>query len=349
MKFISTWIGAACLVIGSSGPVVAWDYEGHRIVNQIALSSLPTNFPSFVLTPAARERIAFLAGEPDRWRNSTDLPLKHFNGPDHYIDLEELADVGLSVTNLSHFRYEFMAQLAVGRDRHATNLPAIDPAKNLDKTRELVGFLPWAITEQYAKLKSAFSYLKAFEENGTPEEIANAQENIVSIMGVMGHYVGDATQPLHTTKHFNGWVGENPRGYTTNRSFHSWIDGGYNLKTGLAFDGFSSKIKPAKMLWPGNPAARHDDVFPEAMEFILEQFRLVETLYRLEKDGRLSGDGENGLKGVEFIRGQMLKAGQKLGDFWWSAYRQAGPDNYLKARLIERKYGKGGKPPSGQP
>ena len=74
----------------ASGPQVAWDYEGHRIVNHIALSSLPTNFLAFVRTPAALERIAILAGEPDRWRNITDLPLKHFNGPDHYIDLEEL-------------------------------------------------------------------------------------------------------------------------------------------------------------------------------------------------------------------------------------------------------------------
>ena len=30
-------------------------------------------------------------GEPDRWRNTTDLPIKHFNGVDHYLDAEELA------------------------------------------------------------------------------------------------------------------------------------------------------------------------------------------------------------------------------------------------------------------
>ena len=36
----------------------AWDYEGHRLINQIALASLPTNFPAFVFTPAAKERIA---------------------------------------------------------------------------------------------------------------------------------------------------------------------------------------------------------------------------------------------------------------------------------------------------
>ena len=212
-----------------------------------------------------------------------------------------------------------------------------------------MGFLPWAIAEQYAKLKSAFSYLKAFEEKGAPEEIANAQGNVIDLMGVMGHYVGDAAQPLHTTKHFIGWVGENPAGYSTNRNFHSWIADGYNLKTGLAFDRFTSKIKPAKMLWPGNPLARHDDVFPEAMEFIPEQFKLAETLYQMAGDGKLSGDGGHGLKGVSSSNGRCSRRGRSWAIFWWSAYQQAGPDNYLKARLIERGDGKGGGAPSAQP
>src|SRR5258708_1610782 len=83
------------LVLSGLQPVQAWDYEGHRLVNQLALSSLPPNFPAFVRKPVAAERVAFLAGEPDRWRNTPDLPLKHFNEPDHYIDIEELALYGM--------------------------------------------------------------------------------------------------------------------------------------------------------------------------------------------------------------------------------------------------------------
>src|ERR1044071_927342 len=71
-------------------PVFAWDYEGHRVVNQLALASLPSDFPAFIHSPTNEERIAFLAGEPDRWRNNQDVTLRHANGPDHYIDLEEL-------------------------------------------------------------------------------------------------------------------------------------------------------------------------------------------------------------------------------------------------------------------
>src|SRR5437763_7430745 len=154
----------------------AWDYEGHRLVNQLALATLPTNFPAFVQTPEARERIGFLSGEPDRWRNTSDLPLKHFNSPDHFIDLEDLALYHMKPSTLSHFRYEFTAQLAVARAADPKIFPPIVATNDLDRTRALIGFLPWTITEYYAKLKSAFSYLKTFEADGNAEEISNARQ-----------------------------------------------------------------------------------------------------------------------------------------------------------------------------
>ena len=211
----------------------AWDYEGHHAINELALASLPADFGGFTLTPAMKNRIAFLGGEPDRWRNVGDLPLKHFNGPDHYIDLEDLKLYGLTPETLPLMRYDFVAVIARERAAHPDKFPPIDPAKDADHTRELSGFLPWAITENYEKLKSCFSYLKTFQKyGGTPEEIANAEANIVYVMGVMGHFVGDGSQPLHTTMHFNGWVGDNPHGYTTSLKFHPWIDGGYFRQTG---------------------------------------------------------------------------------------------------------------------
>jgi hypothetical protein len=316
----------------------AWDYEGHRLVNHLALASLPGNFPGFVQSADAQERIAFLAGEPDRWRNTHDLPLKHFNSPDHFIDVEDLAFYRLKPSTLSHFRYEFTSQLALVRAANPRNFPPINSTNDVDRTKALIGFLPWTVTEYYAKLKSAFSYLKTFEEAGTPEEIANARDNVIFFMGVMGHFVGDATQPLHTTRHFNGWVGRNPRGYTTNRTFHSWIDGGYFQKSGVFnFADLKKQLRPARLLWPGDPKVPHEDAFPEVMRFILEQHKQVVPLYELEKKGKLSGDGEIGLQGRAFLAGQIVTAAQKLGDFWYSAWQQAPPDTDLKSRLMERE------------
>ena len=327
----------ASLGINSS---LAWDYEGHRIVNQLALASLPTNFPSFVHAPAASERVAFLSGEPDRWRNTTDLSLKHFNGPDHYLDIEGLDACGLNPEMLPVCRYDFVAQLALARKAHPEKFPQIEPGKNEDHTRELLGFLPWAITESYGKLKSSFSYLKAFEEGeGTPEEISNAQQDILYVMGVMGHYVGDASQPLHTTVHHHGWVGDNPHHYTTKPSFHSWIDGGYFAKIGGAnLKELTNKLRPAQPVALNGRTAKPEEMFQAAMIFILEQHKLLEPLYQLDKDGKLSGEGESGLQGKPFLEGQLIKSGQMLGDIWFSAWQQAPPDAYLKAQLAKRKH-----------
>ena len=325
-----------CIPVLFSAAAHAWDYEGHRWVNQLALASLPTNFPSFVRDAKVQERIAFLAGEPDRWRNTSDLTLKHFNAPDHYIDIDDLPDYGLTTESLSPFRYEFTAQLALARAKHPEKFAAIDPAQNTDHTRELVGFLPWTITEYYGKLKSAFSYLKTFEENGTPEEIENAQQNVAYVMGVMGHFVGDAAQPLHTTKHFNGWVGANPKNYPTHKTFHSWIDGGFIKKTGLELSEIQPRIKTAAALPALNANTKHPDVFPSVIAYINEQHTLVEPIYELEKNHQISVPGDSA-KGREFIKTQLAKGGQMLGNLWYSAWQQAEADTYLKARLLDRK------------
>lgn len=47
--------GTLCLLDGlCSVNAGAWDYEGHYVINQLALATLPTNFPAFTLTPSAR-------------------------------------------------------------------------------------------------------------------------------------------------------------------------------------------------------------------------------------------------------------------------------------------------------
>ncbi len=348
MKILSLcrWVAGGALAI--SLPMVAtlgaWDYEGHRIVNQLALDALPTNFPAFVKTPAARERIAFLGGEADRWRNSPELTFKHASSPDHYIDFEELDVVGLDAKSLSPFRYEFATQFAQARAAHADKLPPIDPLKNSDRTREWVGFLPWAIVEQQAKLKSAFSYLRAFEKfGGTAEEIANAQQNVIYLMGVMGHFVADGSQPLHTTVHHHGWVGPNPKGYPTNASIHQWIDGGFIKRAGLTKSDLSPRMRSAKAIVATNAGGLSSNLFPVVTGWLIEQHRQVEPLYQLEKTGGFSGRGEVvPEEGRQFVATQLVRAAQMLSDLWRAADEQAPEDAFLRDLLLKRQRGGSG-------
>ncbi len=330
-------LGFAFLIF-AAGPALAWDYPGHRIINQLALAGLPADFPAFVRTPENAARIAFLAGEPDRWRNVADLPLRHDNAMDHYIDLEQLAWAGLDPARLSPLRYEFALQFAAGRSAHAGKFPFITPEKDADHVREWPGFLPWAIIEYYDRLKSAFSYLKAYEEAGTPVEIANAQANIVYLMGVMGHFVGDGSQPLHTTVQTNGWIGPNPNGYTTWKGFHAWIDGGFIAKAGIKFDDLAPSARRAQRLATGPRTDGRDPVFVAIVDYLGRQHEQVGPLYELDKAGKLRADGTPGsLDGKAFIEEQLLRGSEMLASLWVTAWRDAPEDAYLHTQLLRHR------------
>lgn len=349
MKF-RTFVSVAFTMVTLAPLARAWDYEGHRLVNRVALAALPKDFPAFVRDPANAERVAFLAGEPDRWRNVPDLPLTQANGMDHYLDTEEVTAVGLDLAKLPSFRYDFAAQFAAARAAHAATLPAIDPAKNRDHTREWPGFLPWAITENFGKLRSAFSYLRVYQELGTAEEITNAQQNIVYIMGVMGHYVGDGAQPLHVTMHHHGWVGANPNGYSTWYGIHQWIDGGFIAKAGIKFPDLAPQVETALAI-PLNPQPDgRDPMFVAALNYLLDTVKEVQPLYELEKARKLGRDAQTDRSGAviapaqdvtpearKFIEHRLVTGGEMLAAIWVTAWRTSVRDTFLEKSLAARK------------
>jgi hypothetical protein len=318
-------------------PAAAWDYEGHRLIARLALRTLPPEFPAFVRAPEAIERVAFLSGEPDRWRNTPDLPFAHVNKPDHFFDIDELGGYGLTAEGLSPFRYEATVQFA---GRHAGKT---DPARDPDLTRGRIGFLPWTIVEYQGRLKSGFSYLRAFEQGGTQDEISNAQQNVLYAMGLMAHFVGDAVQPLHATRHFNGWVGENPNGYNTNRTFHSWIDGGFPARLALDLELLVPRLRPARRLSVAGKGANSTNLFPAIIRLIQQSYEKVEPLYRLDRDGKLSSR-QPSAEGREFIVQQMIEGAQVLGDLWITAWQDAPQDFYLRGQLERRRLNRPGPP-----
>ena len=330
LPFATFFAGAATLS--------AWDAPGHRIVNQLALDSLPADFPAFVHEPAAVVRIAFLAGEPDRWSHAVDLPLKHNNWPDHYLDVEQLPDAGLDPMTVSSFRYDFVAAFSKGREAHADKFAAIDSAPDPDHTRHWPGFLPWTVTESYGKLKAAFSALKVYQELGTPEEIANAEADVIFQMGTMGHYVGDLSQPLHTTIHHDGWSGANPHGYYVGKGYHTWIDSGLIAKAGIKAADIEPRLTPAQPLSLALRTDERDPIFVATMDFLLEQNKLVEPLYQMDlehKLGRVNSPVSPEARAL--IEGQLCKGGELLGGLWLTAWRAAQPESYLRSVLMKRK------------
>ncbi|HXE41381.1 MAG TPA: hypothetical protein VN516_00040, partial [Candidatus Baltobacteraceae bacterium] len=190
---------------------------------------------------------------------------------------------------------------------------------------------------------SDFSCLKTFRQYGTPEEVANAQADCIYLMGVMGHYVGDAAQPLHDSLYYDGWTtNNNPKHYTLGvvagtggKRIHTWIDGGYFKKTGgIKVETLVGKIQPATVI----PNAKDPNAFfHNIVDFIVEQDKCVEPLYNMEKNGQLTGEEGKGMDGRPFLEGQLVKAGQLLGNIWLTAWIEApNEDPFLKQQLLDR-------------
>ena len=248
-----------------------------------------------------------------------------------------MAAAGLDADSVSDLRYSFAVKFAQGRLAHPENFPDIAADKNSDSTKEWPGFLPWAITEYYGKLKSAFSYLKTFQKAGTPEEVANAQANVLYIMGVMGHYVGDGAQPLHTTIHHNGWTGDNPERYTRWPGIHSWIDGGFIAKAEITAEKLLPQVTTVQAFELEEQADGRDPIFVVTMAYLMAQNAQGVPFYKLEKDDRFkSNQATKDPIGREFIERQLLRGGEMLGAIWLTAWVNATDDSYLTRQLAKR-------------
>ena len=292
---------------------LGWSGAGHRTITELALDLLPPEAPAWLRESDVRTQIAYQSNEPDRWRGTRIDVLTNENGPDHFLDVELLAKTGHTLQALPRMRYEFVAEVA-----RAT--PVDDkPKRGVSKfKKDEVGYLPYAIVEHQAKLVSSFNTLRILEASGgagREAEVAVARANAIHEMGQLSHFVGDAAQPLHSTIHHHGWVGENPDDFTTDKGFHSYIDGDVVALHKL-------NVTALAELGRGMVAMKQDKVFDEAIALIERSFAAMRPLYVLEKSGELKKEA-----GKVFIRERMADGASVLSGMYWAAWIASEPSS----------------------
>lgn len=304
---------------------LAWNAHGHRTITYLGLDGMGDKTPEWLKDAKVRDRIAFESSEPDRWRSTPFDVLNHENKPEHFLDIEDLDGFGLTLDTLPPLRYEYMRALAVAKYVHPDRIRAYDASKDPDRTKEWPGLLPYAIVEHYAKLQAAFNQARILEQFNDPQrtfQLEQARQNAIYHMGMLSHFVGDAAQPLHTTRYFNGWTGENPNGYTTSTKFHAYIDGGVlekhaitvaSLRPGTKFERTVNALKP----W--------DDV----LEHVRRSHEQVEPLYRLEKSGDLDKEA-----GKAFFEARLRDGASMLAALYTAAWESAAPDHKQIADFV---------------
>jgi hypothetical protein len=275
-----------------------WGNEGHSAINRIAAEKLPPDVPSFLRDAA--DQLAYLGSEPDRWRERSELALKLSQEPDHYINLERLDGMKLPPD-----RYSFYHELYEEREKTAGKPDYLLPEK--------VGLQPYIAIEVYERLVVAFrEYRHALLAHRNPEF---AERDAIFYAGWLGHYVADASNPLHTTIQYNGWVGPNPNGYTTANTIHWKMEGTFVAAN-------QKQLQFADLV--GTSSRLLADPFQDYLSHLRDSHRYVEKVYQLDKSGGFDGEGTP--ESREFIRQRLAAGAQMLRDMWYSAWVQSAQD-----------------------
>jgi hypothetical protein len=282
-------LGLVC-VLAQPQPSYAWGNGGHRLVNRLAASSLPADVPAFLRTPVAIAEIEYLGPEPDRWRSPAEPELVAAQAPEHFIDME-LAD---ALGPLPHKRLDFEASVFAAGQRP-----------------EKIGLQPWEATEVWERLKAAMrEYRKLSASHADTHPVEQA---IVFYAGWLGHYVGDASQPLHTTIQYNGWVGPNPNGYTTGHQIHWQFEGPF-VEANIHDPEARAAMTPIKAI--------DGDIFNVYVAYIRQTKTYVEKVYQLEKAGGFVGAGT--AESRQFTAERLGAGASMLRDMIYTAWLESG-------------------------
>ena len=280
---------------------LAWGSDGHRMINRLAVMTLPNDVPAFLRNGEALDTIEYLGPEPDRWKSRAEEELATESSPDHYIDLEWADLVGA----LPHHRYDFVRSLEKAQAQHP----------DLTLTAERVGMQPYAAVEVWERMKAAMrEYRQLGRENADTKPVEMA---VLFYAGWLGHYVADGSQPLHVSIQYNGWTGADPKGYTTEHKIHSQFESAFvsaNIKRGDVAP--LVKAVPAK--------AMQGDIFDDYVNYLRHSGTLVEKTYQIEKAGGFTDAGTPEAR--SFTEERLAAGAIELRDMMYTAWvRSADP------------------------
>jgi hypothetical protein len=311
---------AASVLAATAGSALAWDAHGHRTIALLALDTMQSKLPedakkgelAFLFTDSGRAQVGYESGEPDRYRSINIGALKHVNDPDHYIDIEKLDQFGLTLSSIPPLRYEYLRAMAIAKHEHPDNVEPYNERRDMARTQEWPGFLPFAIMEHYGKLVSSDRQIRILESLHDPkraDQLTAARANVIFEMGQLAHFVGDAAQPLHTTAHHHGWTGPNPDNFTTANGFHRYID---TTVLGLHHLSYES-LKDHNTVT--RPIADMNNPWEDVIAHIQRSFDQVRPLYVLQKSGDLDKE-----PGKVFITERLYDGAAMLGAMYASAW-----------------------------
>lgn len=297
-------VALAALAVAMPSSLMAWGGSGHRMVGEIAMRTLPKDLPAFLRTPKAIADVGEFSREPDRIKRAGAVA-DGDREPSHFIDLGEDGRVlnGPPMLPLAATRADYETQLR---------------AAGLDQWKG--GYLPYTIIDRWQVLTMDFAYWRVLNAAvANPKwaanrawfkaDLARREAQILEHIGILSHFVGDGSQPLHVSKHFNGWGDyPNPNGYS-NAKLHGPFEGAL----------VQSSVTPAAVAKALAPPRLCDcPIEQRVADFMKATGDQVIPFYELEKAGGLApGDP----RGRDFAVARLAAGASELRDLTAEAWR----------------------------
>jgi hypothetical protein len=298
------WMFAFAVVI--CVPALGWGADGHRMIAAEGVKALPIGLPAFVR--GAADEIGYLGPEADRQKGAGVARDKAYD-PGHFVDLTD---------DLSVLGGPKLDALPETLEEYDTVLRAVG------QTQYKAGYLPYSIVAGYQLLVKDFALYRAYragEKNAKTAGVRAAYAKLrlrrervaVHDLGYWTHFVGDASQPLHVTVHYNGWGDyPNPEGFTREKVHGPWES--EFVRANVSGSMVAKALPESKVC---------DDPIEKCVAAYLKgTFAAVTAFYRLEKTGAFAAQTPSA-DGIAFTAAQIARGAGELRDLVVKAWQDS--------------------------
>jgi hypothetical protein len=207
-------------------------------------------------------------------------------------------------------------------------MAGVTAALTLHEVAHAAGWLPYAIMDGYQQLVRDFATWRVlYAAEGRErdpgkrawyrEDRVRREALILRDMGYLGHYVGDGSQPHHTTIHYNGWNRDtpNPQGFTTSRQTHGAFEGAFTNRV-ARLDAVEAAMAA--------PALEGFELRARVPAYLRATLAEVTPFYVLEKAG---GFRDSDARGGAFATARLAAGASELRDLFILAWRDSADDS----------------------
>lgn len=270
-----------------------WGFFGHQKINQYAIYTLPSEMSGFYRMN--KDYLVENAVNPDKRRYAVEG-----EAPRHYIDWDVYP---------AHIR-DSLVQMPWKK--------AVDWLS--EDTLQAYGIVPWHV------IFMKYQLTKAFEERDV--------RKILRLSAEIGHYIADANVPLHTTRNYNGqetnqygihgfWESRLPELFFP--EFHLWVGKATYLSN------------PTEEIWNGVLQANR------ALDSVFTMEKKLTIQMGLDKKYTVTERNKQTVRAYSYpfseayfhalngqVERQMKRSIKMVGDFWYTAWVDAGQPDLQK-------------------